>query len=535
MSRIYALLTFLAVFSSLSLNAQITASVTITDITCNGGIDGTITISSAAGGSGTYEYSIDGGTTWHHSGSFAGLVSAMYDVQIRDAANPVDIVDLDGAGNIMIFQPAALSAIILTTNVSSFGANDGTIMITSPSGGSGLYVYSIDGGISWTSATTFAGLSCGTYNVIIGDGIQTGCLVDLDGSVNTVITQPASDISAIVTSTIVTCYGANDGTITISSATGGSGSYEYNILGTAWQSSGSFAGLIPGIYNVHIRDAADHTNVIDLDGWGDTWIFSPGLLSANINLTNVSCYGANDGTITISSPSGGWLGPYEYSLNGGTTWQSSVSFTGLTASSTYNLQIRDAAHIGCVVDLDGSVNTSITQPNTLTATVAFTNVTIDGANDGTITISSPAGGYGTYEFSIDGGTTWQSSGSFTSLANGTYNTLIRDAAHVGCSIDLDGTMNTTITQATITGIEPAGNWDVKLYPNPTTDNLTLIIGEGEENVEIVIFNSLGQLVKQVAILQNESELSLSGMPSGVYNLVVNNSKGSSVVQRIVKK
>ena len=44
----------------------------------------------------------------------------------------------------------------------------------------------------------------------------------------------------------------------------------------------------------------------------------------------------------------------------------------------------------------------ISQPAALAATLASTNVTCNGANDGTITISGATGGYGTYEYSING-------------------------------------------------------------------------------------------------------------------------------------
>src|SRR5258708_34669398 len=86
------------------------------------------------------------------------------------------------------------------------------------------------------------------------------------------------------------------------------------------------------------------------------------------------------------------------------------------------------------------------QPVLLIASIAFTNVTSNGANDGSITISSPTGGSGTYQYSINGGANWQSSMLFTGLANATYNVLIRDAAHTTCVIDLDGATNTPITQ-----------------------------------------------------------------------------------------
>src|SRR4030095_16106602 len=168
-------------------------------------------------------------------------------------------------------------------------------------------------------------------------------------------------------------------------------------------------------------------------------ITQPGALTADVASTNVTCNGANDGTITITNPAGGY-GTFEYSIDGGTSWHTSGSFTALT-NATYNVQIRDAAHTACVATLNGAL--VITQPAALTADVASTNVTCNGANDGTITITNAQGGYGTFEYSIDGGTSWHTSGSFTALANATYNVQIRNAAHAPCGVSLTGALAIT--------------------------------------------------------------------------------------------
>ena len=84
--------------------------------------------------------------------------------------------------------------------------------------------------------------------------------------------------------------------------------------------------------------------------------------------------------------------------------------------ATYNVQIRDAAHPGCVIVLNNAL--VITQPAILKATVTPTMVTCNGANDGIIAITAPSGGFGTYEYSINGGSTWQASGTFNGLTPG---------------------------------------------------------------------------------------------------------------------
>jgi hypothetical protein len=131
-------------------------------------------------------------------------------------------------------------------------------------------------------------------------------------------------------------------------------------------------------------------------------ITQPQQLTATVTSTNVTCFGASDGTITISDAAGGH-NRYEYSINGGGSWQSSGVYTNLTPG-TYNVQIRDADYTFCYRVLNPML--LITQPPVLRATVSWTMVTCNGANDGTITISGATGGSGLYEYTINGGSNW---------------------------------------------------------------------------------------------------------------------------------
>ncbi len=263
------------------------------------------------------------------------------------------------------------------------------------------------------------------------------------------ITEPAV-LTATVASVNVGCFGANDGSISISAPAGGYGTYQYSVNGgTTWQGFGNFTNLAPGSYNVRIRDAANLTCIVTLNP--ALVITQPAVLAANIASTNVTCFGGNDGTITISGASGGY-GTYEYSINGGGSWQASGSFTGLTPGS-YNILIRDAAHTGCIIVLNNAY--IITQPAMLSATIAKTDVSCNGDNDGTISITSAAGGYGTYEYSINGGTSWQASGNYTNLAPGSYDIRIRDAAHTACSAILYP--NLVITEPITLSMSSTGN------------------------------------------------------------------------------
>jgi gliding motility-associated-like protein len=122
-----------------------------------------------------------------------------------------------------------------------------------------------------------------------------------------------------------------------------------------------------------------------------------------------------DGRITITATGG--TPPLEYSINGGTSFQTSNVFSGL-GGGTYNVVVKDA--------LNCRVNQSVTLApvNTLVQTVTKTDANC--TTTGSITITASGGGTPPYQYSINGGTTYQSSNTFTGLAAGTYNVITRN-------------------------------------------------------------------------------------------------------------
>lgn len=100
--------------------ACISASVSVTNPTCSGGPNGSITVSSPAGGSGTYQYRLDAGT-WQSSGNFTGLAPGIYSVQIRDANNTACEVTLGSytlATNPVLFDATSSNVFNSGTTVS---------------------------------------------------------------------------------------------------------------------------------------------------------------------------------------------------------------------------------------------------------------------------------------------------------------------------------------------------------------------------------------------------------------------------------
>ena len=103
----------------------------------------------------------------------------------------------------------------------------------------------------------------------------------------------------------------------------------------------------------------------------------------NCSKIDATVYGGTNGTVTISA-SGGDSSVYEYSINGGASWQSSNTFSGLGAG-TYTAAVRDAVYPSNVA----TCSVSVRQPTHL-GSVAAKKI-LSRANAGTaVTVVPPA-------------------------------------------------------------------------------------------------------------------------------------------------
>lgn len=222
--------------TSVSAGPLLQTTATKTDVLCNGGNTGTITVTQPAAGTAPYEYSLDN-VNWQASPVFTGLAAGTYTVYYRES---------NGCSNslsITVNEPSLLTATDATTAVVCNGQSNGTITIT-PNGGVAPYEYSIDGGANWQNGNIFS-VAAGAYTVIIRD--VNGCTV----SRNITVTEPAALVAGSA-NTNASCDGGNDGVIDVT-ATGGNGNYQYSIDGTNFQSSNLF-NVAPGTYTVTVRD-----------------------------------------------------------------------------------------------------------------------------------------------------------------------------------------------------------------------------------------------------------------------------------------
>ncbi|WP_221932251.1 T9SS type A sorting domain-containing protein [Flavobacterium zepuense] len=451
--------------------AALTATTSQVNISCNGGSNGSATVT-AAGGTGAYTYvwSPSGGTAATATGLAAGAYSAL-------------ITDANGCTltkNVTITQPSAITATTSQINLLCNGATNGSATVTA-TGGTGAYTYawSPSGG----TAATATGLSAGAYSVLITDA--NGCTL----TKNVTITQPAA-LNATTVKTNITCNGANNGTATVT-ATGGTGAYTYS-----WSPAGGTAatatGLAPGTYAVTITDANGCSIIRSLN------ITQPVALTATTTQVNILCNGGATGSATVTATGGTGAYTYLWSPSGGTA----ATATGLVAG-TYSVVVTDAN--GCNV----TQSVTITQSATITATTSKTDVSCNGSSNGSATVIATGGtGAYTYSWSPSGGT----AATATGLAAGTYVVTITDANL--CSIIKNVTINqpSAITATTS---------QVNILCNGGTNGSATVTATGGTGVYTYVWSPSGG-----------TAATATGLAAGSYSVLITDANGCTLIKNI---
>ncbi|UPT66678.1 MAG: T9SS type A sorting domain-containing protein [Sphingobacteriales bacterium JAD_PAG50586_3] len=390
---------------------------------------------------GTLRYSIDGGTNWtdintnYQSTSSWTCATVTLPVECENITNlkigyrwrnnntggndpPFNIdnvlVRADGGGGggsgctgsttFTITQPAAALTVATTaqTNVACFGGSTGSVTVAG-TGGTTNYQYKIGNGPLQGSGT-FSGLAAGTYTITVQDA--NNCT----STVQATITGPSAALTGSITSQTQTGCGTSTGSVTVAGA-GGITGYQYKIGNGPLQGSGTFSGLAAGSYTVTVQDANGCTATVPVT------ITSPsGLTLSSTNQTNVLCFGASTGSVTVAGANG--TPNYQYKIGNGPL-QGSGTFTGL-AAGTYVITVQDGAN--CTTTL----NVTITGPSAALSVAGTnqTNVLCFGNSTGSVTVAG-SGGTPNYQYKIGNGPL-QGSGTFNGLAAGTYTITVQD-------------------------------------------------------------------------------------------------------------
>ena len=97
----------------------------------------------------------------------------------------------------------------------------------------------------------------------------------------------------------------------------------------------------------------------------------------------------------------------------------------------------------------------------------------------------------------------------------------------------DGTINTAVYKyGEATYASNVNLIDIKLYPNPAHNNITVTVPEANSDVSII--NANGQVVFSKEFNSNKFDVDITSLPAGNYLIKVKTNKGS-IVKKFVKK
>lgn len=299
---------------------------------------------------------------------------------------------------------------------------------------------SADGTILWTTQGD------GTFDdpTIINPEYTFGSDDLIAGSVTLTLTitgggtcGPAVDNMMVTISTLrfnvdehsnISCNGLTDGVLRIS-GTGGIAPYSFSLNSAPYQPSGIFTNLVAGDYLLTVMDQ----NSCTFDS--TITIIDPEVFTYTVdNVSGISCYGANDGFISITASGGtqpyvvSWSGPDGYS-------STDEDITGLAAGD-YSLTLTDANNCALYTTTE-----TITEPPEIVITLDAVSdnngygVSCAGSSDGMIDVTI-SGGVGTLTPVWTGPASFASSDEdLSGLSGGVYRLTVTD--ELGCSVTLD--------------------------------------------------------------------------------------------------
>ncbi len=328
--------------------------------TCFQSCDATATIN-VVGGTQPYSYS------WTNNlnaiigtnATVSNLCQGNYNLTLNDANGCNQIL------NYVITDPIQVTGTVTQTNVTCFGACDGTITATGVNG-IAPFTYQWEAAAANQTTATASGLCPGTYTCTITDA--NGCTNIVTGT----IIEPTLLTADIPTSQNVSCFGLNDGFANALGA-GGTAPYSYSWNNGAGTNA-TATNLVSGNYEVTITDANGCTSL------SDVFIAQPTQLSATSSKTNVTCFGACNGTASVAVSGGTPNYTYQWD-NAGFSTTSGISNL---CNGTYNVIITDANNC----QITTSVN--ITQPTDVNISATITNSNC-GQNNGQICVNTFGG------------------------------------------------------------------------------------------------------------------------------------------------
>lgn len=454
---------------------SVAVSATGTDVSCFGGNDGAVDVTTTGGTPGyTYQWTSDlGGVLPYVTEDINTIPTGNYTVIATDANGCTATVAQ------MVAQPnAPLNSTPVLTDILCFGDATGVIDPVI-SGGTQVYNY------NWSNGSTAAvatGLVAGDYTLTVTDA--NGCV----DSYSYTLTEPLAALSLVLTGTDILCFGDNTGSV---EAEVEGGTEDYTFAWSNGETTEDIENLLAGNYSVLVTDANGCTITDNV-----TLIEPAAPLALSTTVVDVDCYGNNTGSIDLTIVGGS--APYTH------LWSNSGSVVLAEVTEDITSQYADTYTV-LVTDDHGcteTITTTIDQPMApLEITGVIDDVNCNGLNDGAIDITV-TGGTLNYLYNWSNGAT---SEDLTTIVAGNYDVTVTD--NNGC-----------VENASFLVKEPLAPLSISLV---NTD----VLCNGGTNGAIESTVQGGTAPYDYAWSNGGSEDDIIGIPAGPYTLTVTDYQG----------
>ena len=418
-------------------SAPITLGVLdLSDVGCNNN-EGSATIN-PIGGQAPYIITLTNNTTGTpitvsnvNGHIFEDLTPALYNISVTDALS----CTVNHPNNFELLLPDPISGNISNTNLVCQGDADASVAITlNPRNVTSNYRFILneyDDNVgttllqSSTSQTTpsFNNLGAGFYSISVADDMN--CTFE---SAIVQIVEPIETNGMLLTTATLSCN--SDASLELT-AMGGTAPYEWSIDGSNFNAMNEtngpnthlFQNVPAGNYQYYVKDSFDCISVIS-----NAILLDPiETLTLELDTTaaTINCNG--ESTALIKAVADGGLGNYQYGLfaDAGLVteirpYQSSGTFSDLPQGVYFiNVLSEDCELVSQEINIE--------EPTPLVVLADTSDITCNGANDGSIFIDVQ-GGSGDYQFAISPNLNqFVEKNSFANLSPGNYQAIAQDS------------------------------------------------------------------------------------------------------------
>lgn len=440
------------------------------NITCFAGADGKVNVEQITGGNGNFTF------LWSNNkigSEITDLTVGTYTVTATDA------LGCTNSATSSISRPDSLSFSIAVVRSACSGENNAEISASAKGGNGTPYTYLWSNG---STSSDIKNLAPGTYTLTVTDAKSCSTT----GQAQAFALQP---ILINITNSDASCFGVCDVNAAINKITGGAGNGDTTRYTYQWSIVGQSTTLVKNIcggltYTVTATDALGCT--------GTTSVTPPNPPAIDINtqITNVSCFGANDGKAKAEAK--GSMPILIYEWEGG---QLSPEITGL-APGRYVVRAEDIK--GC----EGRDTVFITEPQPINLRFMATPLRCSGDLNAQANLSV-SGGTAPYKIDWDNG---EKDSLRTGLGPGDYVATVTDKN--GCTAM--GSINIPDPDSLAVNVE-----------------ITPLLCFGDQNGRIRLVVTGGQIPYRYSLNNGpfDGSSAFFSLQAGVYELQVRDNNG----------